>query len=206
MKKFLIIGLAALSIAALLPQNLAAGVGVKGGLALSKFAIKPEGSVPFPVENLTGLVGGLYFDLGFGPLSFEADVLYARMGMKGTLEGVTMEDRLDYVQVPAFLKVRVIPAGPIRPFVYAGGYGSYLLNAKGVMTSDLGSDSADLDGVFQKYDYGVVGGVGVEFKIPGVRLSAEGRYNFGLANIVKNPDPGESGKNRSIMALVGIGF
>jgi len=206
MKKFLVVTMVALCVAALLPQSLAAGVGIKGGLSLSKFAIEPAGTVPFPIENLTGPVAGLYLNLGLGFVSFEADALYARMGMKGTFEGTTMEYRLDYIQVPLMLKVKIIPAGPIRPFIFAGGYGSYLFKAKGVMTSEEGTDSGDLGDMFEKYDYGAVGGVGVAFKLPGLTLSAEGRYNLGLANIVKDAEEGESGKNRSIMVLVGIGF
>ena len=51
-----------------------------------------------------------------------------------------------------------------------------------------------------------VGGGGLAFKLPGVSLSVEGRYNLGLANIMKDPSEGESLKNRSIMVLVGVGF
>lgn len=206
MKKFLVLCLAALCVAAVLPQTLSAGVGIKGGLSLSKFAITPADTFPFPIENLTGPVGGVFFNMGLGPLSFQMEALYARMGMKGSYEGATIEYRLDYIQVPLLLKVHVIPAGPVRPIVYAGGYGSYMLNAKGVMTSGEGSDSADLDDMFQKYDYGVIGGAGLEFKLPGLMLSVEGRYNLGLANIIKEAGEGESGKNRSIMVLVGVGF
>jgi len=203
MKKTLFAALAVLCVAVLVPQTLEAGVGIKGGMALSKFAMKPADVFPFPLVNLPAPVGGVYFDLGLGPLSFEADVFYARTGMKGTFEGATVEYRLDYIQVPVLLKIKVIPAGPLRPFISAGGYGAYLLSAKGVMT---GVPSEDIGDMFEKTDYGVVGGVGVEFKLPGLKLTAEGRYNFGLANIGKDAGEGESAKNRSIMALVGIGF
>jgi len=60
--------------------------------------------------------------------------------------------------------------------------------------------------MFEKYDYGVVGGVGIEFKLPGISFSIEGRYNYGLKNILTDPVAGEAIKNRSMMALVGIGF
>jgi len=206
MKKFLVACLAALCVAAVLPQTLSAGIGFKGGLSLAKWAVEPAGVVPFPIQNLTGPVGGVFFGAGLGPLSFQTEVLYARMGMKGEYSGAAIQYRFDYIQVPLLLKVRVIPAGPVRPVVYAGGYGSYLLKAKGLMTSPSGSDSEDITDSFQRYDYGVVGGAGLEFKLPGVMLSVEGRYNYGLANIVKNPSAGESGKNRSMMALVGISF
>lgn len=206
MKKFLVVALAALCVAAVLPQALSAGVGIKGGLSLSKYSYSAAEPMPFAMQNLTGLVGGVYFNMGLGPLSFQPEVLYARMGMKYSFEGATIEYQTDYIQVPLLFKVSVIPAGPIRPVVYAGGYGSYLLNAKGVMTSEEGSDSGDLDEMYQKYDYGLVGGAGVEFKLPGIKLSLEGRYNLGLANVLKEAEAGESLKNRSIMVLLGVGF
>lgn len=206
MKKFLVVILAAVCVAVLLPQNLAAGVGLKGGLAFSKFTIKPAGTFPFPIESLTAPVGGVYFSFGLGPVALETDIFYARMGMKGTFEGVTMEYHMDYIQVPMALKFKILPVGPIRPFVFAGGYGSYLLKARGVISSSEGSESGDVGDSFQKYDYGLIGGAGVEFKLPGLTLSAEGRYNLGLANIIKDPGVDESAKNRSLMALVSIGF
>ncbi len=206
MKKFLVMALAALCVAAVLPQTLSAGVGIKGGLSLSKYSYTSAEPMPFTMENLTGLVGGVYFNMGLGPLSFQPEILYARMGMKYSFEGATVEYQTNYIQVPLLLKVSVIPAGPIQPVVYAGGYGSYLLSAKGVMTSEEGSDSGDLDDMYQKYDYGLVGGAGIEFKLPGVKLSLEGRYNLGLANVWKDAEEGESLKNRSIMVLLGVGF
>jgi hypothetical protein len=206
MKKFLVACLAALCVVAVLPQALSAGIGFKGGLSLSKFAVEPADSIPFPIKSLTGPVGGIFFGAGLGPLSFQTEILYVRMGMKGTFEGSSVEYRLDYVQVPLLLKIRVIPAGPVRPIVYAGGYGSYRLKAKGVMTNGTDTETADLDDTFQKYDYGVLGGAGLEFKLPGILLSVEGRYNLGLANVIKDPGEGESGKNRSMMVLVGVGF
>ena len=206
MKKFLVACLAALCLIAVLPQALSAGIGFKGGLSLSRFAIDPADGFPFSIKNVNGPVGGIFFGAGIGPLAFQTEVLYARMGLKGLATDAQMEYRLDYVQVPVMLKVRVIPAGPVRPVVFAGGYGSYLLNAKGVMVTPTGSDSADLDDVFKKFDYGVLGGAGLEFKLPGILLTIEGRYNLGLANIGKDLDEGVSIKNRSIMVLAGIGF
>lgn len=206
MKKFLVVALAALCVAAVLPQTLSAGVGIKGGLSLSKYTYTSPDPMPFAMENLTGLVGGVYFNMGLGPLSFQPEILYARMGMKYSFEGATIEYQTNYIQVPLLLKVSVIPAGPIRPVVYAGGYGSYLLSAKGVMTSEEGSDSGDLDEMYKKFDYGLVGGAGIEFKLPGVKLSLEGRYNLGLANVLKEAEGDVSLKNRSIMVLMGVGF
>ncbi|TFG54751.1 MAG: PorT family protein, partial [Candidatus Aminicenantes bacterium] len=114
--------------------------------------------------------------------------------------------QLDYIQVPVLLKLNIIPAGPIRPFICAGGYGAYLIKAKGIMTVDGVPEGTTLTADYQKYDYGVVGGAGLTFKLPGIAISVEGRYNYGLKNILVDPAAGDSLKNTSMMVLVGIGF
>jgi len=207
MKRLMIMALAALCVAAFLPQSLSAGFGIKGGYALSKFAVASLDPIPFTFGNLNSPVGGIYFSLGLGPLAIQPEVLYVRMGSEYEVdEANDIKWQLDYVQVPVLLKLRIIPLGPIRPVIYAGGYGAYLLKAKGVMTVDGVPEETDISDQYQKYDYGVVGGVGLDFKLPGITFSVEGRYNYGLKNIIVDPLAGDSLKNRSMMALVGIGF
>jgi hypothetical protein len=207
MKRLMIVSLAVLFMAALVPQNLSAGFGIKGGYALSKFAAASPDPIPFLFGNLNSPVGGIYFSLGLGPLAIQPEILYVRMGSEYEVdEANDLKWQLDYVQVPVLLKLRIIPLGPIRPVIYAGGYGAYLFKARGVMTVDGVSEEADIIDDYQKYDYGVVGGVGLDFKLPGITFSVEGRYNYGLKNILVDPSAGDSLKNRSMMALVGIGF
>ena len=119
----------------------------------------------------------------------------------------SLEFRLEYIQVPVLLKFNVVPAGPIRPFLCAGGYGAYLFKATGVIVAaGVELPHGDLIDDYQKLDYGVVGGAGLTFKLPGIALTVEGRYNYGLRNLLIDPAAGESMKNSSLMALVGIGF
>jgi hypothetical protein len=188
MKRLMIVSLAVLCVAALVPQTLSAGFGIKGGYSLSK-------SSSFAFQNLRSPVGGIFFSLGFGPLAIQPEVLYVRMGGRDVIDGSGLEFRFDYIQVPLLLKLKIIPLGPISPFVCAGGYGSYLFRARGVTFVDgvVAGDPADL-------------GAGLKFKLPGISISIEGRYNYGLKNILKDAGPDDSWKNRSMMALVGIGF
>jgi hypothetical protein len=153
-------------------------------------------------------VGGIFFSFGFGPLAIQPEVLYVRMGGRDVIDGSGSEFRFDYIQVPLLLKLKIIPLGPMSPFICAGGYGSYLFRAREVTLVDgvVVGDPADLGENYEKYDYGVVGGGGLKFKLPGISISIEGRYNYGLKNILTDPGPGESFKNRSMMALIGIGF
>lgn len=201
MKRLAIVTIAVLVAAAFLPQVLEAGVGIKGGFSLAKFSQKSAEPLPFAWENLPFFAGGLSFESGFAYVSLQTEIFYVRMG--GKYAAAELEFRFDYIQLPVLLKISVIPAGPIRPFVSGGGYGAYLIKAKGIM-GEL--EPAVLTADYERLDYGLVGGAGLAFKLPGIGLSIEGRYNHGLRNIIKDPALGESMKNRCLMALAGISF
>jgi hypothetical protein len=204
MKKFLIVPLAVLFLAALLTQGASAAVGLKGGLALSNFTYSGEAS-PLPLTNLTAPVGGIFFNLGLGLVSIQPEILYVRMGTHMEVSPDWAEDRFDYVQVPILLKVNLMP-GPVRPMIFAGPYGSYLLAAKEVDYVGGVTESVDIKDQVKSTDYGIVFGGGLDFHLGLIKLSAEARYNLGLANIEANPLPGTSIKNKSLMFMAGIAF
>ena len=203
MKKLFVASLAVLFVTALLTQPAAAGVGVKGGLAWPTLAFSSSMEAP-ALTTLHTPMGGVYFGIGLGIFSIQPEILYVRMGARMEETPDWMEDRLDYIQVPLLLKINVLP-GPISPMIYGGPYGSYLLAAKGVSYISGVTESTDIKDQVKSTDYGVTFGGGIDFKL-GVKLSAEVRYNLGLANIEKNPSAGEWVKNRCLMVLVGIGF
>lgn len=206
MKKLMIVSLAVLCAAALLPQSLSAGIGIKGGYSWSSFTLTAIGEIP-PFQTYSAPTGGVFFNLGLGFLTIQPEALYVRMGAQLDFEGDSMQWRLEYAQVPVLLKLNIIPAGPIRPFIYGGAYGSYLFNAKGVLIVDGEVvDEGDMDDMFEKFDYGVIGGAGITLKLAGIALSVEGRYNYGLANILTDPGEAESMKNSCWMTLVGFSF
>jgi hypothetical protein len=203
MKKFLIISLTALFVAALVPQPAAAAVGVKGGLGLSKLSFTGE-DVP-PLVNLRAPVGGIFFGFGMGPISIQPEVLYVRIGARMEEGENWLEERFDCIQVPLLLKVNVMP-GPISPMIFGGPYGAYRLTAKEVSYIDGVREEYDVKEDSVAFDYGVAFGGGLDFNLAALKLTAEVRYNLGLANLAKDPEPGFSVKNRTLMFLVGIGF
>jgi len=201
MKKVLIGFVAVLFAVAVLPQSGAASIGIKGGFALSNLRFSNAGDVG-TLSNLQAMTGGFSLGMNLGLFCIQPEILYVRMGAKQVYDAVSTETHLDYVQVPLFLKVNIIP-GPVSPMIYGGGYGSYLLSAKGVG----GGVSEDIKDQVKSTDYGLVFGGGVDFKLAVVKLTAEIRYNLGLANIAKNPDPADlTVKNKSLMFLVGVTF
>jgi hypothetical protein len=203
-KKFLIVSLVIMFAAAVLPQSAAAGVGVKVGYAWSN--LKFEGGTDIPtLTDIKNPVGGVYFSMGLGLFSIQPEILYVRQGGRMEVLPDWMEYRVDYIQVPVLLKVHVIP-GPISPMIYGGPYGAYRLRARGVAFIGGVSETTDLKDQIKTTDYGVVFGGGIDFRLPVIKLSAEVRYNLGLANVAVNPDPGMSVKTKCLMVLVGIGF
>jgi hypothetical protein len=206
MKRLLVLALATACLAAFIPQDLDAGVGIKGGFALTKFQMASADPLPFQWANLPSYAAGVYFNIGLGFFSFQPEILYTRTGGKYVMDEDRLEFRFDYLQVPVLLKINVVPAGPIRPFICGGGYGAYLIRAAGVMVVGGASVEEDIRDSFQVFDYGLVGALGLTFKLPGFGLTVEGRYNYGMRNLYVDPLEGESMKNSSMMALVGVSF
>lgn len=206
MKRSAIVFLAASMVAALIPQALEAGVGIKAGYSLAKFT-QTSTLLPIPDWGYSKFfVGGLSFEGGLGFFSLQPEILYVRMGGKVSIDADnSLENQLEYIQAPVLLKLNIMP-GPIRPFIYGGGYGAYLMRAKGILVVAGVPQEAPLTDNFERLDYGVVGGAGLSIGLAGISVSIEGRYNHGLKNILKDPAAGESIKNRCLMALVGLNF
>jgi Outer membrane protein beta-barrel domain len=202
-KKFLFVSLIVLVVAAVVPQPAAAGFGLKGGLAQSNLDFSPSALIP--LGNLNAPTGGVFWGFNLGLFTIQPEALYVRMGTHVEEGADWMEDRLDYIQIPVLLKLGLLP-GPVKLVIYGGGYYSFLLSAKGVANIDGEEDSTDIKDQVKSNDYGAVFGGGIDFHLAAIKLSAEVRYNLGLANINSVADDTTSVKNHSLMFLVGIGF
>ncbi len=200
----MIVALAFLTIAVLIPQNAsAAKLGIKGGLNLANYNYDVSA---FDFTNLKGPIVGGFFSLSLGPVAIQPEIYYSRRGVRYEYQDSTnwFEERLDYIEVPVLIKVAVIP-GPIAPIMFAGGYGSYLISAKAVDMIDGTKSTEDKKEFYKKTDYGLIFGTGIEFKLAVIRLIVEGRYTLGLANILSDSAV-QSFKNKGISVLVGVGF
>ncbi len=206
MKRFLIVSLALLFAAAVVPRDLTAGVnfGLKGGFNLANIAVSPAVPEMPPFGTLKGLTGGVYFSLSFGLIGIEPEILYSRRGTMWEIdEANKIEYLLDYVEIPILLKLNILPVGPVRPVLFAGPSLGVLLNATGRMT---GIEDTDIDDMFEKTAWAAVFGGGLDFKMAGIALSIDGRYHMGLTNIAADTVEGETVKNKGFSVLVGIGF
>ncbi|MBM3306348.1 MAG: PorT family protein [Candidatus Aminicenantes bacterium] len=211
MKRLLVLTLAALTVAALVPQNLSAAVGIKGGFNLANLSIKPTDPDMPDFKDLRGLTGGVFFTLNLGFVSIQPEILYSRRGLMWEFEWdidemAKIEYMTDYIEVPVLLKLNVLPAGPVRPVVFGGPSFGYLLKATGRFTTPEGTETEDIKDMFEKTAIGGVVGAGIEIKTPVVLLTLDGRYHIGVTNIMKDAMEAESAKHKGFSVMVGIGF
>ena len=164
----------------------AQGVAVSLGPNFASFS-----SDALDFDNRTGMQAGIAFGgARLHPLGVQAEINWVRK--EGAVVGGD-DVRLDYLQVPVFLRVNIGTQHSKTFDVYGivGPSFSYLMaNRVGGLTLDDG---------FQGFDFGIVGGVGVEI----YRFTIEGRYEKGLRNINKDLNVGDI-NTKSFTILFGL--
>ena len=190
MKKFLLIFLTII----LVSTTHAYGFKFMVGGHMAKYAVEPEGA-GIEWKNKTGfLVGGGIELFSVPHISLDIDGFYFRKGSKVEIIGVEADYTLDVISITPVIRVKFLP-GP-SPYVLGGGEFSYILTHK--------LDGVDIKDTIKSFDYGLVFGAGFQMSMPGASLYFEGRYHLGIANILKDPDPGESLKTKALVVIVGI--
>jgi len=178
--------------------------GVKAGVNIATLS----GDAVKDAKSVTGIVGGVFLSVGFGPLAVEPDILFTQKGatfnqdVLGTAIKFTQD--FSYIDIPVLLKYNIIPAGPVKPYIGAGPAVSFLMSAKSKAEIAGATNTTDVKDALQSYDYSVVVDAGVTFSVAVLKLSADVRYAIGLADISKTS--GVSTKNSVISILAGVAF
>jgi len=171
--------------------------GLKAGVSFGN--ISNKGVLPGNLENRTGFAGGIYvgYRVGFIGLGFEG--LYARRGAKSDSSFATAQTRLDYIDVPVYVKLTLPTPFLVQPFVYAGPQVSFEVRCR--TAADAACPDAATSGR-KKTDYGAVIGAGARFG----GLGLEGRYIYGLRDLKLNTvTDTHSYKTRTFLILLSIG-
>ena len=174
----------------------AQSIGLKAGASFGN--ISNKGVLPGNLDNRTGFAAGIYLGTG-GLIGFGIEGLYAQRGLKS--ETSTEETRLDYVDVPVYLRI-ALPLGPVRPFGYAGPQVSYEVRCK-TAAGDACATYGTTDR--KKWDYAGVIGAGIKFG-GSIGFGIEGRYVYGLRDLhISTITSSDSYKTRSFLILASIG-
>ena len=173
-------------------------IGIKAGASFGD--ISNKGILPGNLDKRTGLAGGVYLGFG-GLLGFGVEGLYAQRGAESDDALATADSRLDYLDIPVYLKVK-LPTPGIKPFIYAGPQVSYEVKCRTGAGGDCGNYSTSDR---KRWDYAGVIGAGVRIGA-GIGFGIEGRYVYGLTDLkLSTVTSGSSYKNRSFLILGSIG-
>ena len=189
-------------------QNLA--VGVNMGMNMTKVDFSPR----IKQKSHNGMAFGLtarymcekYFNMMCG---IQAEINYTQRGWKEDIEDGTENTysrTMNYVEIPLLAHLAfgkdALDKG-VKFFVNMGPQVAFFLNEKEKMSENW-NPSGRPNGVIQQYgkmvenkfDYGLLGGLGLELSTKAGHFLLEGRYYYGLADFwgsLKKDDFGRSG-------------
>jgi Outer membrane protein beta-barrel domain len=178
-------------------------VGVRAGVNLA--SLTSDLAPPFELETASGFVGGAFVTLPVNHvLAFQPEALYSRQGTKYTYQDVKFRTELDYIQVPLLARVRTGVHSPLTVLVGP----SLGIRTHASSHSDLHSPGfvSGPDEVFKRFDLGLT--TGAAFDVG--HLVFDGRYTWGMTNMVKDTFGGEptidNQKNRVFSFSAGVRF
>jgi hypothetical protein len=206
------------------------GYGVKAGWVSARVAYSGDAGdlggdfmdmMNDSVKSRSGLAGGLFLNLGLGPvLSVQPELLYVQKGFDleigdivrvdefgnplGTMTAIT-EVKTSYLEMPVLAKASLPLAGPVRPSLYAGPSLSLKLGSeeKGRILADgqeIWSSSAvrraqasvgTTSSVFADNMKSVDLGLCLGVEVEVSRFIVDARYGLGLSDILEYQGTGE---------------
>lgn len=186
-------------------------MGVKGGVNIANVSgssVASTSAVVLTSSQTTGLIGGVFMSVGEGHFAFAPELLFTAKGYKATgaigTTALTVVDHFNYIEIPVLLKVFLIASGPIRPYLSAGPAISFLMSAQSKTELAGATTTADAKSALRSYDYSAIANAGLALSLGFITLSADVRYDLGLANISRTSDV--NSKNSVISILAGCGW
>lgn len=187
---FLVVPAALALLGAAVPAS-GAVFGFKGGLSVATL----RGSLPTYAlvanSSRIGLGGGVWVAIPLGPrISIQPEVNYVQKGRSfGTIEitdmggavigTIDVTEAVDYVEVPALLRVSLPSGGLVSPYFVGGPVvgvtASQKLKVGGTFSASTGTSS------FKSADFGAALGAGIELGRGPLRGTLETRYTLGLS-------------------------
>ena len=193
MKKITLLVVAVLISASGFSQEI--DLGIKAGVNFASI----NGVENADAKSITGFQAGVFAGLKLGDkIGLQADILYSKQGAKITSGGIETKFDLSYANIPIVLKYYIfqglnIQAGPQFGFKVDD-------NIKDIVGAAAAVEAKTTD---------ISGVVGLGFDLP-MGLRVDGRYNFGLSDVLKDISPGQTysvkWKNTVISLAVGYSF
>lgn len=175
MKRIYIIVLFVLSASLAHAQYPKYAVGLRGGTSWSMMLFNP--SVSQPSMPMTYHAGAQFRMISEKYCGIKLELNYAQKGFKDTYG----HRRLDYIELP-FMTHITFGQQLFRFFIDLGPEIAYLIQDN-IILSDAQQHSLPAK---NRFDYGIVGGLGFELNTRTGIYTIDARYHFGLNNVMGN--------------------
>lgn len=193
-----------------------------GGNNFSRYTFSPETymgidwdqGIEFRIRsNLKkGFLAGLGVEFSLNKyLGVEMDILYSQKGCHSQVFRVDIPEQtkhysLDTISLPLLIKIKLRPAS--SPYILTGCEFSYILSHNLKFTIENVVEPQQYDQNLMErtsnFDFGYILGGGFEIKIQRITFFVEGRFYFGIKNIMSEPYPVDSINTKSEMLLFGF--
>ena len=175
-KRMLIVAALCIGMTSLAAAQSSPRMGIKGGVNFSNLYLDDVSDENARIGFNLGIYGQVLSTEGF---ALQPELLFSTKGAHDEFDGLIDQEvkfNLNYLDLPVLAVFKLGESAEI----HAGAYASYLVNANISYEGDVGSGDEDLDrDHFKSFDYGLVGGFGLNFGA--VQVGA--RYNYGLVEI-----------------------
>ena len=206
-------------------------IGLRGGYSFNTIYFETKSNITdVPVTYLPGFAAGVTFrHFSMPHAGLQVELNYMRRGYKidNTSPSIINQNQpysqmeIDYLQVP-FMSSFYIFKGKDKIIFNAGLYVALALNGtKETLTFDpntpklrdpkkiLTSTSEKIDfnsDEYERFDYGLEGGLGYQRVFPFGVLEVNGRMTWGMGNILNSDKPNNPDNTQNISYNVGIAY
>ncbi len=178
-----------------------------GGKVGLNFASLSGNDVPQGNSSRTGLLIGGFLTYKFAPMfALQPELLYSAKGATGSLgAGESYTFALNYFEVPVLLKLLIplAPGTPVNLNVFAGPDFNFNVSSNITETYAGQTNTVDESSNTSGFDFDLVFGAGVGFKVGLADLLLDLRYGLGLGSAATN---NLDLKNRAFTITAGVGF
>ncbi|MBQ3767970.1 MAG: PorT family protein [Prevotella sp.] len=211
-------------------------VGVNGGYTMSQVSFQPDVPEGWLGGMIGGVSFRYTCEKYFKSIcAIVAEVNYAQMGWKETIEDkdnnpvyyyddenkenpLYYERRINYIQIPVMARMGWgRERKGVQAFFQLGPQiGIYLDESTNTNIESFRPTQTPRSSVVtaqegmpveKKFDYGIVGGAGIEFSLPKIgHILLEGRYYFGLGNIYGNTKQDYFGKSNQQAIVIKMSY
>src|SRR5688572_23633114 len=131
-------------------------LGVEGGLNIANVSITPSQTS----NSRTGLIIGGVLDIGISrSIGVTTGLRYIMKGFQVTNGGATFTDKLNYLEVPALLKVK-FPLTEVKPYLIGGPVLGIRVAASEEQSNGQQTNDVDASSAFESIDFGLLFGGG----------------------------------------------